>query len=163
MPPATVGAQPVDHLDARPPQRPRRQPQRAVGEPVPLAVDDQEDPRHPVLPRRVDQRRGHLGDVVGPVGQVDAGVEGRVAAEGEHHHRLRRLEAEDDGHHGEDVLGGAGGEGGRGRALVCGHAVDGPRRADGRRPSAERPVETPVGGRAVDERWAGRGSVGGPR
>jgi hypothetical protein len=65
-----------------------------------------------VRPAGSQQRPDHLGQRVVVVrrGQVESGMEGALGAEGEHHQRILRLEAEDDGYGREQVLWAAGGE-----------------------------------------------------
>jgi hypothetical protein len=124
-----MSAQHLDHLDAGPAERGAQAPHhRAGGGPV-AGVDHEDHLGDVVVQGGLEELLDGLMGVLGRR-EVDAGVEGLVAAEGEHHHRLVRFEAKKDRHHGQDVLGRACGEGGGAgrRARGSCHADDAARR-----------------------------------
>ena len=110
---------------------------------------------------RLEQQRHHLGDGRrASVGQVDPGVEGlrrRRRGEGQQHHRVRGVEAEDAGDDGEQVVGVRGAE--------CGRCRHGPHRHRGRRRRAAVRPTACGGGPPRPGLWTERGSsavVSGP-
>ena len=113
VPALAVGAQRVDHVDPASLEGSVERADRGGGRSGRRRCRRRTAPGAPVPAGRVEQRGHHLGDLVAGAGQVDPGVEGPGGAEGQHRHRLGGHEAEDDGHQREDVLGSAGGEGGR--------------------------------------------------
>ena len=139
----TIGPQCVDDRDVVGPEGAGRLVDGRLGQATVGAVPDQEHALDAVLARRLEQGLDHLGQVAAPRRQVDPGVEGAVATEGEHHQGVLRLEAEQDRDHGEHVVRAAGherGGGSGGDGFRC-HASNLPAPADSEQPSV-RPLWT---------------------
>ena len=109
-----------------------------------IAVDDQEDLGDAVRAGGLEQQVDALVDLRRRW-QVDPRMEGLAPAERQHHDGVVRLEAEQDGHRREHVLGGAEGEDRAARGVgclssSCDRRSPGPPTPPGR---ARGPVETP--------------------
>lgn len=115
---------PAERLDAPP------------GTAVVVGVDDEHDRRRAVPDRGSQEQVDDLGEVTRVVGHVHPGMAGVVGAERQHHDGVGGLEAQHDPHHGEQVLGVAGSQGG-GR----GHAEDPSAAGRQRGPTEEGAVE----------------------
>jgi hypothetical protein len=107
-----VGPQRLDHEDPRAlaagaePPPGTAHPDRVAG------VEDEDHAAHAVASGRLEQRLDQHVDVGGARREVDAGVELVPGVEGQHHDGVGGGEADHDRHHGEQVLGRAGDEGG---------------------------------------------------